>query len=267
MDRPIRISTLASESPRIFTPEYYQRMRELEQGSWWNAGMRDIAALLLNAVALPPSGTLLDVGCGSGQTMQWFRLLNPRWRAIGLDVATEGLTAARAKRLEVVRASALEMPFPSRSVDLVTTLDVLQHVPLGGGDVRALSEIARVLKPGGHLFVRTNAQAFPHTADDPVFNFHKYEVPELRRKLARAGFRVVRMSRANALLGLAEIPRELRARKQEHSYHGILAVPTAASGLVSGLKRGWLRFEGRTIRSGFRWPFGRTIVAICQRDL
>ena len=46
LDR-IETTLLVTEPPSIFTPEYYARMRELEQGSSWNAGMRDIAALLL----------------------------------------------------------------------------------------------------------------------------------------------------------------------------------------------------------------------------
>ena len=240
-------------------------MRELEQGSWWNAGMRDIAAMLLDLVPLPSTGTLLDVGCGSGQTLDWFAGFHPGWRGLGLDVAPEGLAAARAKGLDVVRASALDVPLPSDSIDLVITLDVLQHVPLAGGDTKALSEIARVLKPGGFLFARTNAQAFPHTPDDPVFQFHKYGVDELRRKLSDAGFRIIRISRANALLGLAEIPRELRARKQEHSYHGILAGARTTAGVAGWVKRRWLRLEGRAVRAGFHWPLGRTIVALCQR--
>ncbi len=241
-------------------------MRDLESGSWWNAAMRDIAALLLELAPLPSSGVLLDIGCGSGQTMEWFRRGRPAWRAIGLDLAPEGLTAARARGItEIMRASALVLPIRSESVDLVVTLDVLQHTPLGGGDAAMLAEIVRVLKPGGHVFVRTNAQAFPHTPDDPVFHFHKYVPAELDSKLASAGLRVIRLSRVNALLGVAEIPREFRARKQEHSYHGILAHPRAESRLMFRLKRGWLRFEGWAVRHGVKWPFGRTIVALCRR--
>jgi SAM-dependent methyltransferase len=253
-------------APRIFTPEYYTRMHDLEEGSWWNAGMRDVASLLLELAPLPPSGLLLDVGCGSGQTMKWFTRSHPGWRAIGLDLAPEGLRAARARGLkQIVRGSAIELPLPAQSVDAVITLDVLQHLPLDGGDAAALGEIARVLRPGGVLFVRTNAQSFPYTRDDPVFQFHKYRPDELERKLAQAGLRVMRLSRVNALLSLAEIPRELRARGQEHSYHGILAEPRSERGLSVRLKKRWLRFEGRIVRRGARWPLGRTIVALCQR--
>lgn len=57
------------EAPRIFAPEYYRRMRALEAHGWWNAGMRDVAELLLARADLSEHGTLVDVGCGTGQTM------------------------------------------------------------------------------------------------------------------------------------------------------------------------------------------------------
>jgi SAM-dependent methyltransferase len=253
-------------APRIFTPEYYQRMRELESVSWWNAGMRDVATMLIGLVELPSRGVLLDVGCGSGQTMSWFSGLNPAWQTFGLDVAPEGLAAARALGVKtVMRASALALPVPTASVDFVITLDVLQHVPLGGGDRHALSEMARVLKPGGHLFVRTNGQSFPRAEDDPQFQFHKYEPAELRARLSDAGFNVIRLGRLNALLGLAEIPRELAARGSAHSYHGLLSQPKVGPHWRAAAKRAWLRIEGRLVRRGASWPLGRTIVALCQR--
>jgi SAM-dependent methyltransferase len=255
----------ALHGSRIFTPEYYQRMRELESSSWWNAGMREVATELLSLAALPGSGMMLDVGCGSGQTMSWFTQTHPGWRSFGLDVAPEGLAAATALGESVLRASALDLPARSASVDLIITLDVLQHLPLDGGDRRAIAEFVRVLKPGGHLLIRTNGQSFPPAADDPVYDFHKYETDELREKLTAAGLNVIRVGRLNALLGLAEIPRELKADKGQHSYHGILAQPRVEPAWRSGLKRAWLRMEGRLVRAGGSWPLGRTILAICQR--
>jgi SAM-dependent methyltransferase len=253
-------------APLIFTPEYYTRMHDLEAGSWWNAGMRDVAAMLLDTLDLPQRGVMLDVGCGSGQTMTWFGRSRPEWRTIGLDVAWEGVAVAHAARPgQVCVASALRLPFPDRSVDLAITLDVMQHLPLDGGDVEALRELRRVLRPGGHLFVRTNAQAFPRTDDDPEFNFHKYEAPEFQAKLQDAGFSVVRLSRLNALLGLAEIPRELRARRTHQSeYHGLLADPATIESGTAALKRAWLSLEGRLVCAGWRMPFGRTLVALCR---
>ena|SRR5215831_10141746 len=240
-------------------------MRALESDGWWNAAMRDVAGLLLQEASLDSSGVMLDVGCGSGQTAVWFAAGYPGWRVTGLDVASEGLVAAQARGVAVTQASALALPHPDESIDAIVTLDVVQHLPLNGGDATALREMRRVLRRGGTLLLRTNAQAFPRTPDDAAFDFHRYEPAELRAKLERSGFRVRRLSRINALLGLAEIPRELRAsQKQSSSYHGILARPAPAGGLANALKRRWLRLEGRAVQAGISLPFGRTILALCQ---
>ena len=258
--------TPSVSAPRIFTPEYYARMRDLEDASWWNAGMRDVAALLLGTARLPSVGTMVDVGCGSGQTMAWFRHLRPEWRTVGLDVSRDGLVAGIGRGVRhLFCGSALEVPLPPLAADLIVSLDVLQHLPLDGGDRRALAEMHRILRPGGHLLVRTNAQAFPHTPDDHEYQFRKYRAEELRAALASAGFEVVRLGRVNALLGLAEIPRELRARRDEYSYHGLLAHPTSHVTMTGRLKRGWLRFEGRLLTRGWRLPLGRTIFALGRR--
>ncbi|HUF46348.1 MAG TPA: class I SAM-dependent methyltransferase [Vicinamibacterales bacterium] len=253
-------------APKIFTPEYYARMRELEAASWWNAGMRDVAGRLLDLAGLAREGLLLDVGCGSGQTMSWFLDARPGWRAVGLDLSIDGLRAARASGVpRVLRGSALELPLPSASVDLVISLDVLQHLPLDGGDRRALTEMARVLKPGGHVLLRTNAQTFPREPDDPEHQFHKYEPAELRQRIEQAGLVVLRLGRLNALLGLAEIPRELRARRGRSSYHGLLAEPKAEPRWRSAPKRAWLSAEGWMVGMGASWPLGRTTIALCRR--
>ncbi len=251
----------------IFTPEYYERMRTLEESGWWNAGMRRCAARLLALSDLPEAGAMLDVGCGSGQSLRWFRSLYPGWTTYGLDVAREGLAAAfHLGESAVVEASATSLPFSDASIDSVITLDVLQHLPLDGGDMEALSEMHRVLRPNGILLLRTNAQAFPVTADDPAHDFHKYGTRELRGKLAVAGFEVLRLSRINALLGLAEIPRELRARgARGDAYHGILADPAPERRVASWLKRGWLALEGRAVALNLRLPLGRTHLGLCRK--
>lgn len=256
---------MTDEAPKIFSPDYYTRMGANEAGSWWNAAMRENAARLLRRAGLPERGVALDVGCGTGQTMSWVRAMRPAWRCIGVDVAPEGLQLARARGEDVMRASALDLPVERASVDLVVTLDVVQHLPHPAGDIAAFAEMRRILRPGGLLLLRTNAQGFPRTVDDPEAMFRKYDAPSLARKLAASGFETVRLSRVNALLGLAEIPRELRARRESGTsgYHGLLAVPRRPT-RADSLKRWWLELEGRAVAAGLRLPAGRAILALCR---
>ncbi len=252
--------------PMIFAPDYYQRMRDLEASSWWNAAMRDVARRMLRRSGLPVEGVMLDLGCGSGQTMSWFASHWPQWTRIGLDVSRDGLVAARQAGGETVfGASALDIPLPAGSVDCVITLDVLQHLPLGDGDTRALREIRRVLRPGGVVFIRTNAQSWPPTDDDPAHDFHKYRLPELRRKLEKCGLTVEAIGRLNSVLGLAEIRRELRAKRVGgEGYVGLLAdVPR--HDIWWQLKRAWLGLEGAAVSAGLSLPLGRTLVAMARR--
>ncbi|HWG34374.1 MAG TPA: class I SAM-dependent methyltransferase [Gemmatimonadaceae bacterium] len=249
-------------SPQPRTPEYFARMRALEAQSWWNAGMRDVAARLLDLAALDDECTVLDVGCGSGQTLAWVRQTHPGWAALGLDISEDALSDARNEHIDLVLASATNIPLARASADLVIALDVLHHLPVDGGDVAALGEIMRVLKPGGYLLFRTNAQSFPRKADDVTSSYRKYDPSDLRQKLVAAGFEIVRMGRVNAVLGLAEIPRELRARRRRDS--GILAPEPTAPGRADSLKRAWLNLEGRAVLAGWRLPLGRSIVGLCR---
>ena len=253
------------EPPKIFTPEYYARMRELESSSWWNEGMRDIARMLLSRARLPARGVMLDAGCGAGQTMAAFLEWNRNWRAVGVDLSLDALALARQQSLPVCSATALRLPVADKSVDLVVSLDVLQHLPLDGGDSVALSEFARILISGGVLLIRTNSQSFPRTNDDKAFSFRKYTRSILRERLVAAGFEIETLGTCNAVPGLAEIPRELRAaRYDRNEYHGILASPARRASPLHSILRTWLRFEGRAMIAGLPLPLGRTLFALCR---
>jgi SAM-dependent methyltransferase len=199
--------------------------------------------------------------------MQWFGSMYSGWKKTGVDVAFEAVSAARSAGHSAMVGSATALPVDSESADLVITLDVLQHLPLPDGDSAALAEMQRALRPGGALFVRTNCQSYPRTPDDTAYEFRKYEPAQLKSKLRSAGFDVLLISRVNAMLGFAEIGREIRATKKDGAgYHGILAVPSRSDGLAFAAKRATLRAEGRLIAAGATLPFGRSIVALCRKE-
>jgi len=96
-------------------------------------------------------GTGLDVleaGCGTGLLLA--ETARVARSAIGLDLSSSMLGLAQHRGLHVVQGSLTALPLPDQSVDLVYSMKVLAHVP----PIReALAELARVVRPGGHLLL------------------------------------------------------------------------------------------------------------------
>lgn len=87
---------------------------------------------------------VLEVGCGTGLVLT--RIRDFARSAKGVDLSPGMLDKARARGLDVQEASATKLPFADDSFDVTCSFKVLAHVP----DIElALSEMARVTKPGG----------------------------------------------------------------------------------------------------------------------
>lgn len=89
---------------------------------------------------------VLEAGCGTGLILERIRPLASS--AVGADLSHGMLEKARARGHQVVQASILDLPFPDATFDTVCSFKVLAHIEDAAG---ALREMARVVKPGGHL--------------------------------------------------------------------------------------------------------------------
>lgn len=104
----------------------------------------DQAAALVQRVGAGKS--VLEVGCGTGLILE--RVAAFAGQAQGIDLSPGMLDKARARGLDVREASATALPFEDATFDVAYSFKVLAHVP--DFDL-ALAEMARVVKPGGHL--------------------------------------------------------------------------------------------------------------------
>jgi len=169
------------------------------------------AADLVGRAAPQPGERVLDVACGTGVVARLAARTMGAGRVVGLDINAAMLSVARlqpalpAPAIEWVEASALQMPLPDRSFDLVLCQLGLQFFP---DRSRALQEMLRVLVPKGRLALsvftaieRTPiAKALVDSLDrhlGPGASTIKrsehalYDAGELRRLVTETGFRDV----------------------------------------------------------------------------
>ena len=111
-------------------------------------------------VPLEDGAQILDAGCGTGLlTLALLRTLPRPAHITAIDLSASSLQKARevieqelqrgrAHRVGFLQANLLALPFADETFDFIATSGALEYVSLRDG----LGELARVLKPGGHLF-------------------------------------------------------------------------------------------------------------------
>src|SRR3954466_1296493 len=131
--------------PQAMQQHTYAIMREVEDTHWWFAGRRRILKGLLRQIVSDSGAVgrprILDVGCGTGANLE---LLGEFGDAEGVDVSPDALHFCRDRGLDKVHLGAAEeLPFGDETFDIVTALNVVEHLD---DDVAGLKEMYRVLK-------------------------------------------------------------------------------------------------------------------------
>jgi SAM-dependent methyltransferase len=179
--------------------DFYSRYFELEDRHWWFVGRREIFLRTLDRhfrPRAPDDARLLDVGCGTGTMLGY---LSRYGRAQGVDASHEAVGFCRERGVDgVIHADGVPLPFDDSSFDLVTALDVVEHVDR---DDELLAELRRITKPGGMLLVSVPAFRFLWGPQDEI-SHHKrrYTAPELRERIVAAGWSIDRLTYFNTLL-------------------------------------------------------------------
>lgn len=239
---------------------YYAEYYYYEERHWYFIARRRILLDLLTR-AVPPDGTrrVLDIGCGTGIILPDLQ----RWGTVtGLDSSPVALDFCRQRGAACVRdGSATATGVPDVSQDIVTSLDVIEHV---ADDAAAVAECARVLVPGGTLLLTVPALPALWSHHD-VINQHRrrYRAPELARLLQGAGLTVTTLSHFNTVLLPAVVAvralQKLRARTLE-AKHDMHLPPAPVNALLTHLfaaERFWLR--GATL------PLGVSLVCLAKK--
>ncbi len=163
--------------------DYYTQYFAFEQNDWWFEARRRIVLELIESHWSESNdhATLLDAGCGTGITLEYIERFG---QACGVDNQMVALKFCRIRNAKRLTCAPIEnLPFADASFDIVTCLDVIEHID---EDQSAVNEIARVIRPGGLLVLTVPAfQVF--WSDHDVINHHKrrYRRNDVRRLLSK----------------------------------------------------------------------------------
>lgn len=190
------VKTITNSLPREMMEHTYPILYEVEQSHWWHVGRRRIIASVVEDICKQVKDRrprILDVGCGTGANLL---MLSNYGDAEGVDISEDALAFCRERGLQKVKhGAAEELPYEDGTFDLVTALDVVEHID---DDVASLREMRRVLRPDGRVLLFVPTFMFLWGLQDDVSNHRRrYRLPELHRVLDQAGFDVERSTYAN----------------------------------------------------------------------
>ena len=178
--------------------EMYRIFFEIQKKHWWFVTRKDIVIDHVNRYFSKDGAVkILDIGCGSGLMLNDLKNVG---KTYGMDMSDEAIGFSKEIFDGKVEKGSLpdQLPFKAETFDLVTALDVIEHIEDDTGSVQAIHSL---LAPGGMCVFTVPAYMFLWSGHDEV-NEHKrrYTLPELKQKLAEAGFTVEKISYYNTFL-------------------------------------------------------------------
>jgi SAM-dependent methyltransferase len=254
-------TTVAADLPKEMQPHHYPILFQVEERHWWYVGRRRIIHSLVEKICKTlnnPNPRILDVGCGTGANL---KMLAAHGQAEGVDISQQAVDFCRERGLESVKLGAAEdLPYENDSFDLVTALDVIEHLD---DDVAGLREMRRVLRPDGRLLLFVPAFMFLWGLQDDVSNHRRrYTLPSLLKAVEAAGFSVEWSSYANIsfflpVLVVRSVMRWLGLRADTEYGINISLMNGPFSRLFAA---------ERFVLKGGKLPFGVSAVCIARRS-
>jgi SAM-dependent methyltransferase len=127
-----------------------------------------------------------------------FESLSRYGEVTGVDADPQAVEFCRQRGLTRVSQAEVPLPFEDASFDLITALDVIEHMD---DDLGAMVEIHRLLRPAGRVLVTVPAFQALWGAQDEISNHRRrYRAPQLQERIRAAGLVPERTTYFNTLL-------------------------------------------------------------------
>ncbi len=225
---------------------------------WWYRGRTVTVVSLARRAGLQPGGRVLDFGCGAGLMGATLARFGDVY---GVEASAEAIGFGEySAYAEVVQADSLDAPdFPEGPFELISALDVIEHVEDDAGLLRGL---ASLMTTGGRMIVSVPLWPELYCAtDEDNHHLRRYTPESLDAALDEAGLRVLaRTGYVCTMLPIAAAHRrKIKAGKAtaEHEFD----MPSAP---VNAIASGIVLAEGACARFA-ELPPGLSQMVVCQK--
>lgn len=220
---------------------------------FWFFGKTEFIGLLLEQLNLPKNINILNVGAGTGNDIHQIK---KNGNVFVLDIDKKALDLISDNLVvEKKVASACNIPYPENNFDIVVAFDVLEHIE---DDHKAVSEIKRVLKPGGFLIFTVPAYSFLFSAHDKYLDhYRRYNRSNIKKLLK--DFKKIQLGNWFFFLFIPITLHRLINRNREYK---LIKFPKILNLLGCGI----LSFENYLFKKGLRYPWGSSFYGIYKKD-
>lgn len=233
----------------------------VERDHWWYVARRRILDDLLATLG-GSFRDACDVGAGAGSHLPVLRRHAARVTAI--DVSLQALGYCRQKGYDEAVSASLEQPLPPAMIgrfDLVTAMDVLEHLD---DDARGVAALAGLAAPGGRLVITVPAFGWLWGLQDDVSHHRRrYRLRALLDLVRAARLEVWRSTYFNTLLFPPILLARLAMRVRRPS--GVRSENEINSPLINSLLTSVFLGEAALLRRGARFPVGVSALVVARK--
>lgn len=239
--------------------DIYNDLHVHENTHWWHVYKRKVLDILLRTYVSKQNGTLkiLDAGCGTGGTLLF---LQKYGNVVGVDSDKNALLYCKNLGIETVHEGDVERLKYKNQFDLVTLLEVLEHVD----EDRCLNSVCVALKKGGKVLITVPAYQWMWSNWDVIIKHKKrYTQKDLEGALNRHGFRIIKTSYLYSFLVIpAFIIRTIKDYRYGKNYPSDFN--SISSSIINNLMKIVCTLEFFFFRL-FTIPFGLSVICVAQK--
>lgn len=244
---------------------YYKDYFELERRNWWFLARKEIILSQVEKLYKSKGEPLkiINVGVATGATSEMLAAFG-QVTSIEYEQACIDFTKTKIN-IDIEFGTILDIQYPDETFDLVCAFDVIEHVE---NDQKAASELSRICKPGGHVFITVPAFMSIWSHHD-VINHHvkRYVISEIHDLFSNS-LTTKYVSYYNFFLSMPIfivrffdrlLPGFIK-RKNTNSDFDVVSNP-----ILNQLLYRIFLFEKGIINAKKRFPFGVSILGIWQK--